>query len=132
MIKMIPYVKQWYGFLEAGKIMGIKCKHCGGYEFPPVPICNNCSSTDVEWVEMSGTGTMLSFTFMTMVDPPLASFGPQLCGHVRLKEGPEFISWLVGIDYSKQDELYDRLPMEVHLEIQKRDRYSYPVFRVKM
>jgi len=130
MIKMEPSVKKWYDFLENGKIMGMRCKRCGAYEFPPVPVCNHCSSTDLEWVEMSGSGKLVSFTAMLMVDPPFANFGPQICGYVKLKEGPTFISWLVGTGLEEQAELYDRMPVDVIAEIQQRDKYKFPVFRI--
>jgi uncharacterized OB-fold protein len=131
MIRMEPYVKNWYDYLDAGKIMGLRCKRCGAYEFPPVPICNSCSSTDLEWVEMSGSGSMLSITTILMVDPPFASFGPRVCGHVHMAEGPDFISWIEGVGLEQQFELYDRLPIEVQAEIQQRNGYKYPVFRIK-
>lgn len=131
MIKMEPIVKKWYGFLDEGKLMGMKCKHCGSYEFPPVPICNNCSSTDVEWAEISGKGILKSFTAMVMTDPPFAEFGPQLCGHVELIEGPTFVSWLADKSLDAQAELYEHIPLEVRAEIQQRNGYKYPVFRIK-
>ena len=53
-IRRQPIVKQWYDYFGVGKIMGLKCTSCDGYEFPPVPICSSCAGTDLHWTEMSG------------------------------------------------------------------------------
>lgn len=127
---MEAYVKKWYDFLETGRIMGMKCKHCGSYEFPPVPVCNNCCSTDLEWVEMDGRGQMVSISANVMVDPIFAEYGQKVVALVKLSEGPTFISWLEGVGLDQQGELFKQLPIPVKLEVQKRDKYSYPVFRI--
>lgn len=131
MAKIEPIVKLWYDYLKENKIMGKKCKQCGAYEFPPVPVCNECSSTDMEWTEMSGYGTMETYTANPIVDPPFAFYGPQIQAVVRLDEGPTFTSWLVGIDFDKRDELFDKIPCRVKMEVQDRGEFSYPVFRIE-
>ncbi len=127
---MEAYVKKWYDFLASGKLMGTRCKRCGSYEFPPVPVCNCCSGTDMEWAEISGNGKMVSFSANILVDPPFAEYGPTVNAIVQLSEGPTFISWLVGTGLEKQPELFLKLPVDVKMEVQKRDKYCYPVFRV--
>ena len=49
---------------------------------------------------------------------------------VKLDEGPTIISWLVGVEPGKFDELFEKLPLKVKMEVQKREKYSYPVFRI--
>lgn len=127
---MEPYVKKWYDYLDAGKLMGMKCKHCGSYEFPPVPVCNSCSGTDLEWAEMSGEGKLVSFSANILVDPPFAEYGPTLQGVIQLSEGPTFISWIVGTGLDQEADLFQKLPVAVKMEIQARDKYKYPVFRI--
>ncbi len=127
---MEAYVKKWYDALEEGRIMGMKCKRCGAYEFPPVPVCNSCSGTDLEWVEMKGEGEMVSFSATTLVDPVFAEYGPTLNAVVQLVEGPTFISWLVGSSIGQENEIYRKLPALVKMEIHKREKYKYPVFRI--
>ena len=38
-----------------------RCRSCGHLSFPPMPNCNNCLSTDQEWVKSEGKGTVFSF-----------------------------------------------------------------------
>ena len=33
------------------------CEGCGHMWFPPLPNCNRCLSTDIEWVPVSGKGS---------------------------------------------------------------------------
>jgi acetyl-CoA C-acetyltransferase len=127
---MEAYIKKWYDSLDADQIMGIRCKHCGTVEFPPVPVCNNCCSTDVEWVEMNREGQMVSISANVMVDPLFAAYGQKVIALVRLAEGPTFLSWLEGVTLDEQADLFEKLPVKVKMEVQKRDKYSYPVFRI--
>ena len=127
-----PYTKMWYDYLKQGKIMGTKCKRCDGHEFPPVPVCNSCSSTDVEWVEISGGGELFSFAFSGMGVYPYTE-DPVFCGYFKLDEGTEFISWLLDVDSkpAAQEELLKRMPVRVKAEIMELDEnVSWPVFRI--
>ncbi|MFW6146778.1 MAG: Zn-ribbon domain-containing OB-fold protein [Thermodesulfobacteriota bacterium] len=49
-------------YLEKGKVMGTRCKDCGATFFPPRAECFNCLKDNMEWFEVSGTGTLLSFS----------------------------------------------------------------------
>ncbi|HEX2980986.1 MAG TPA: zinc ribbon domain-containing protein [Anaerolineaceae bacterium] len=127
---MEAYVKKWYDFLADGQIMGIRCKRCGTIEFPPIPVCNHCCSTDVEWVEVNREGQMVSLSANVMVDPLFAEYGQKIIALVRLADGPSFMSWLEGVALDEQGTLFDKLPVKVKMEVQKRDKYSFPVFRI--
>lgn len=131
MVKMEPYVKKWYDFFEEGKIMGLRCSRCGSYEFPPVTVCNNCSGTELSWVEMSGEGKLVAFTLNPYPDPPFADFAPFYYGTVVLKEGPSYATMILGIDQEKEAELFELLPVDAKAEIQQRDGYKFIAFRIK-
>lgn len=129
---MEPYIKKWYDHLAAGKLMGVKCSRCGAYEFPPVPVCNSCSSTNLQWVEMSGTGTLMSISQISehAVDPWFQKFGPKLTGVVQLNEGPEFMSWVMGRSAQQAPEIIAQLPLTVRMSIHDRGAYKYPVYEI--
>ena len=38
-----------------------QCEHCGGWQWPPTPDCNQCGSTALRWVTLSGSGTVYSY-----------------------------------------------------------------------
>ena len=49
-------------YLEEGKVMGTRCKECGTVYFPPRSDCIKCLTSNMEWFEVTGTGTLLSFS----------------------------------------------------------------------
>lgn len=134
MAKMEPYIYNWYEYLKKGKLMGTRCKKCGCYEFPPLPICNECGSTDVEWVEMSGKAKMLNAGYSPMGIYPLTD-DPKVCIGVQMEEGPMFKSWLTGV--KKPGKLSQELqetpmPIDVEAEIVELDEnISWPAFKMK-
>ena len=57
------------------KLMLPKCEDCGFVIFPPKARCPRCLSENVRWTEMSGRGTVYTFsimhdTFMRGYEPP--------------------------------------------------------------
>jgi uncharacterized OB-fold protein len=56
--KAAEFVKE----LEGGRVMATRCKKCGTTYFPPRVDCPKCMSSEVEWVEIKGTGKLNSYT----------------------------------------------------------------------
>ncbi|MFJ8019455.1 Zn-ribbon domain-containing OB-fold protein [Streptomyces sp. NPDC096311] len=130
-LKMQPYVKMWYEFFAEGKIMGLACNRCGAYEFPPVPVCNACSGTGLDWVEMSGEGELTSFKVALHPDQRFVSAWPYVSGNVILKEGPVYGGMVLGVGPEDVEDLYERLPLPVQGEVQDRGDHKFLVFRLK-
>ncbi|WP_417725565.1 Zn-ribbon domain-containing OB-fold protein [Salipiger sp.] len=38
------------------------CRDCGTFRHPPVPVCHDCGSTGIDWQQVSGRGTVFSYT----------------------------------------------------------------------
>ena len=75
------------------------CDSCGEYVFPPRPGCPGCLGSPLEWVEVSGRGTLYSFavmheSYMRGFEPPY------LIAQVELEEQPglRLTANLVGCD----------------------------------
>lgn len=52
-------------FWEATKrrvLVAARCGACGRFRMPPTPFCPHCRSQALEWPELSGTGTLYSYT----------------------------------------------------------------------
>lgn len=58
----ISKVNEFINYLEQGKIMYTKCKDCGLIFFPPRADCYQCLKSDMEWVEVSGSGKLISYS----------------------------------------------------------------------
>ena len=48
-------------YLEQGKMMTTRCRECGLVYFPPKMDCPKCLSSDVEWVEITGSGKLATY-----------------------------------------------------------------------
>ena len=95
-------------YLNEEKLMGSKCKRCGSLFTPPRPICIDCYSTDMEWIEMKGTGKLLAFTCISVGPPSMIEEGfdrkhPYCVGVVRLDEGTKVDARIEGIDPAKPE-----------------------------
>jgi uncharacterized OB-fold protein len=128
-----PVVKKWYDALDEGKMLGLKCGRCGAVEFPPVYCCNTCSSTDMEWAEISGKAKMLDFVLPSplFLRPENEHLGPYCYGTVELEEGSSFNAIVVGVSKQNKKEMNARLPIPIKAEIVQRDGFKTVIFRIK-
>ena len=71
----------------SGKFISAKCKKCGRLHIPPVYICLNCNQTEFGEAELSGRGTVRTYT--TIRVPPLGFEGqvPYDIAVIGLEEG---------------------------------------------
>ena len=70
------------------------CRECDHYQFYGRPFCLRCES-DVEWVPVSGTGTIYSMTTVRrqlLPEPPV----PYIVAVVELDEGPRMVTNIEG------------------------------------
>jgi uncharacterized OB-fold protein len=48
------FEKVFWESLQNKKLMIQKCNDCGHTQFPPSPVCIECLSNNVKWIECSG------------------------------------------------------------------------------
>jgi len=66
-----------------------RCRACGTYRMPPGPFCPACRSQDVELVDVSGLGTVYSYTVARhALIPELAGFVPYVVAVIELDGAP--------------------------------------------
>ncbi len=88
----------WDG-ARRGRLMIRKCGACGRMHFLPRHLCPACWSTDLEWIESCGRGTVHSFTIIRRA--PLPAFTervPYVVALVDLEEGPRMMANILGAD----------------------------------
>jgi uncharacterized OB-fold protein len=90
-------IEQFYKFIIQKKLMAGKCTKCGKMHMPPRPLCDNCFSTDFEWVEVSGKGQLLTYTIIHIAPPKFQSLTPYAVGIVQLENGIRIPGILSGI-----------------------------------
>ena len=85
--------------LKEGKFLGLKCHQCGAYTAPPKMVCMECGSEDLEIVELSGKGTVRTFTVLRVT--PEGFEPPYIVAMAELDEGPWVTGNIIGIDPDK-------------------------------
>jgi len=58
----ISKVNDFIDHLEKGKVMATRCKDCGLIFFPPRADCWQCLASNMEWMEVTGTGKLISYS----------------------------------------------------------------------
>jgi uncharacterized OB-fold protein len=111
-----------------GKLVAQRCADCHSLQFYPRVFCTSCSSRSLEWQELSGKGTL--FTFTIVHQPPHPGFAgnvPYIAAIVELAEGVKMPSQVIGIE-PDPDALSIGMPLEVVFE-QVTDTITLPKFK---
>ena len=58
-------VDHFVELLEEGRVAGTRCKKCGESFFPPRADCFNCLSAEIEWFEITGKGSLISYSTLS-------------------------------------------------------------------
>jgi uncharacterized protein len=92
------------GFWEAcssGHLAVQRCETCGRMRYPISPICPDCLSGSFVWTPVSGLGELVSFVvFHQVYSEAWRERAPYNVALVRLDEGPQLVSNVIGIDNS--------------------------------
>ena len=92
-----------------------RCKDCNTFRHYPRPMCHNCGSLDVEWVKVSGQGTVFSYSVVN--HPVHASFTdvPYAFVLIELPDagGVHLVSDLIDCP---PEEIFIGMPVEVVFE----------------
>ncbi len=108
------------------KLVFQKCTYCGKIIHRPKPMCPACLSTDMEWIESTGLGTIYSWT--TFVYDRAAYPGirvPYIVVLVEMSEGVRLVS---NIEDVTSEEMYIGMPVEVFFD-KVSDDLTLPKFR---
>ena len=74
-----------------------RCTACQGHVFYPRAICPHCGAADLAWVDVSGRGTVYSFTVARRATMrPFEADVPYVIAIVELAEGPRMTTSIVG------------------------------------
>lgn len=88
-----PY---WDGARER-KLLIRKCNDCGSFHFMPRHVCPECWSTQLEWIESAGTGSVHSYSIIRRAsDPAYSAETPYVTALIELDEGPRMVTNILG------------------------------------
>jgi len=91
-------IESFYKFVGEGKLMGAKCNKCGMVMLPPRPLCTKCYSKDLQWIELKGSGKLLTYTVIHVAPKQFEALAPYPVGVVKLEEGPQLVGMIRGVE----------------------------------
>ncbi|HOQ09269.1 MAG TPA: Zn-ribbon domain-containing OB-fold protein [Syntrophomonadaceae bacterium] len=108
----LPF-KEYNKALRKGKLLGLRCNSCGAITCPPKMSCQECSGLDLEIVELSGKGSIVTFTTSYVAPQGRENELPFTIVMVQLDEGP----WIMGnlIDMEPEKITFDIIGRRVKL-----------------
>jgi uncharacterized OB-fold protein len=104
-------VQEYEIALSQNKLMGLKCKDCGFVTAPPRMACRKCFSHNTEVVQLSGKGTIVTYTTIFVPTEHRRGQTPYVVIMVELEEGP----WLMGniVEFDPKDASLDLIGKKV-------------------
>ncbi|MFM6991820.1 MAG: Zn-ribbon domain-containing OB-fold protein [Rhodoferax sp.] len=93
-----------------GRLMLKFCTACGKYHHYPRALCPHCLSDQTEWRQVSGKGSIYSYSVMRRVPQPYA------LAYIALEEG---VTMMCGVVDADLDAL--KIGMPVHVAFRKTD-----------
>ena len=90
-------------FVAEGKLMATRCRECVALSFPPRHMCAVCADSELEWLELKGTGRLAAYTSIVVAPPEMVAAGydrnnPYVVGVVALDEGVRAVGRILGVD----------------------------------
>lgn len=128
--KLLPRIDEmsrpyWEG-AKRHELLLQKCQECGHYRYPPGETCPSCLSDKLEWVKVSGRGSVYTWTvFHRAYHPAYKDDIPYAVVAVELEEGPRMITNLVNC---RIEDIKMGMPVEVAFD-DVTEEVSLPKFR---
>jgi uncharacterized OB-fold protein len=79
--------------LKDGRVMGSRCTACGHVAFPPRADCQACRHGEFEFTEMSGAGTVVTYTRIDAAPAGFEDVVPFTVGVIDLEETGRLLAW---------------------------------------
>ena len=116
----------FWDYCAQSELRAQRCTSCRVLRHPPRPRCRQCGSMEVEWVPLSGKGSIYSYIVSHQaIHPALADLTPHGVVTVELEEGLRMTSNLVDCPV---EDLAIGVPVEVVFE-KASDTITLPKFR---
>ena len=123
----VERTRKFYECLTEGKVCATRCKHCGTVYFPPQADCPRCRKSDMEWVEIRGTGELLTYTVIYTKPASFAHYPDYAVGVAHFPDpGVNVLAWVGENDPRKL-----RVGMKVRLVVTRRQPENYLTYQLE-
>jgi uncharacterized OB-fold protein len=89
---------EFWDACAAGRLALPRCDDCGELIWYPRLVCPFCGSHAVTYADVSGRGTVYSFSVMRRGQGPFREVAPYVLAMVQLEEGPVMMTNVVDVD----------------------------------
>ena len=95
-VSFVPYTKvsDFAVHLKGGRIMASRCNDCSEFNFPPRADCAKCLSGEFSYEEISGRGTIHTFSTIFAAPTGFDDEVPYTVAVVDLEEGGRLLAWI--------------------------------------
>jgi len=94
-----PTSQPFWDALADGRVLIQRCRQCDTWVYYPRARCSHCLSDSLEWTEVSGQGTVYTFTVARQpTTPAFAEVVNPIIAVVKLDEGVRVTTSLEGVD----------------------------------
>jgi uncharacterized OB-fold protein len=80
-------ISSFYKFANKKRLMAAKCTECGTELLPPKPMCTQCLSTNLKWIEVNGNVKLLTYTIIHIAPEQFQDMTPYIIGIVEFENG---------------------------------------------
>lgn len=87
-------IKEFQDGVRDGKIEGYVCKKCGHQQIDIIGFCPACHSPDLEKVEFSKEGKVLTYTIQLVAPETFMNEVPYAWAVIQLDNGPKITGWV--------------------------------------
>jgi uncharacterized OB-fold protein len=106
--------------VTAGRLDIQRCLSCHRHVFYPRSLCPHCGAANLEWVTVSGRGTVYSFTVVHRAPAEFQDEAPYVVALVELEEGVRMLTRLVDVEPAAV-----RVAMAVEVTLRGEPRLPY-------
>jgi len=125
--------KDYNEALRQNRLLGLTCRSCGAITVPPKMVCRQCTGSELDVIELKGSGKIRTFTTINVASEGLEDEVPYTIVMVELDEGPWLMGKLDGIDPPNTSMELIGKPVKMSHRVFAGDKYSagegaHPVF----
>ncbi len=87
-------IKEFEQGIRDGKILGYRCANCGLKRIDILEFCPNCHQRQLQKVEFSDRGTVLTYTIQFVAPEQYMNEVPYAWAIIQLDDGPKVTGWI--------------------------------------
>jgi uncharacterized OB-fold protein len=107
---MADVPRNWRLREQRYRLEASRCTGCAALHFPPRAICPSCRSREMQPHNLSGRGTVYSYTLVYQAPEGFGDYVPYAVALVDLEEGPRLTAQLTDVNL---DEVEIGMPVEL-------------------